>query len=229
MTYQALSAALAAPQLATVTLSTAQIADLHNTGIECVPAPGVGKRLKALGFGGRKILNSVAFSGASNLTLVYGLSGSNALFTVVDSLITAAEDKDFDGGPSSGVALPTAEVENQPLVVKLAFAANLATGPVAAFTIAGGGADWEIGDTALIDHGFNADAQIEVDTVSGGAIATAHLVTGGTSNYEVQNGVALVSPSGTGTGATVNITDVTEPAAGNGSATVSVVFIPVDV
>lgn len=106
------------------TLSTAQIADLHNTGIACVPAPGVGKMNLPLGFSGKKILNSAAFTGASELYLVYGLSGTSVLFLTPTTLITASADRGFVGVPSTGVHRPIAEMENQPLVVKLISAAN---------------------------------------------------------------------------------------------------------
>src|SRR5687767_7815714 len=76
-------------------LSTAQIADAHNTGVICVPAPGVGKMLLPLGMAGKTNAGASAFGEAADLKLVYGTDGDiNASpFKAGGDVIIAATDK----------------------------------------------------------------------------------------------------------------------------------------
>lgn len=129
-----------------------------------------------------------------------------------DSSITTRPTLDFTAYSGDRAVIPQV---GQPVLLT----DSMLDGSVVSYTIAGGGGSYAVGDfVEFVQTGAPWSCNIQVDAVSGGAITASHIVitpeTGnpGGFGYVVANGVATQRRTGSGSGATVNITGVTGPA-----------------
>lgn len=201
---------LAGVKTTRVSVSSAEILDLHNTPKVLVPAPGAGKMIQ--------LVDAVSFYtfGAS-----WYISDDNLI------IINAGTDGTYF---TSGIALgslgdqttlfvrvhrawASEEVDNQPVVLE-ALAAVRVTGNVGNTSVGDGGSGYDVDDTGGIAAG-SSDATYIVTAVDGGGAVTAFTITAPGTGYEVGDGQVTQVSTGAGDGAfTIDIDSITSPSTG---------------
>lgn len=240
------------PQIATVTLTSAQIKALDLTPITLVAAQGTNKVIIPTAiliqskFGTRAYatfggINAAQFYYSSvssaNLIAEYNGSGANALFTAASSkfawnsaLLTVASSG-WTLGAVYGLPFGTASA-NTPLI--LAVDPTLVTynaGPILTMTVANGGTGYANGDTFTIDAGVtkldSGDATGHVLTSSGGVVQTVAIDTAGTS-YAATTANSNTGPYPTahtsGSGDDALTVNVATATVGDGTGSVTVFY-----
>src|SRR6185369_10971544 len=207
-------------QVATVSLTAAQIKALNATGITIVPAPldtqvliPCGPLAVYLDAG----TNAFAANGG-NLVLNYGTNTGNPWSVVADTILTQTAD---------GFAMALLALQNDVLskyaglALILTASADLALGPIRTSSKNAGGSGYVANDTGTVDGGDD-DAAYTVLTVSAGAVVTYSLTAG--TGYATGTAVTTTpggGQAGVGTGFKVNILTV----GGNGTMRVSLPYV----
>lgn len=182
---------------ATVTLTAADLADLHNTPVELVLAPGAGKVIVIVAIAASTSANGgtlpgggypwVKFDDASGPTASVDLD-----LTVEKVSIGSGAVNQYDTAE-----LTTADVVNQPLVLGVTGAVSI-PGAIATSSIGAAGTGY-----AALDELAIGDAVIRVDTVGGGGEVLTYTITdAGTNNIL---GAAQATSGGSGADFTLDI------------------------
>jgi len=113
------------PQRATVTLSSADILDLHNTPVELVPAPGAGKWLNVHNVTKYFAYGTVEYTAASD-GVIYVAWGTT--YDEYDWTVNVAGSLDIIGATLVGGTHAASSLVNQPLSACLGFGDELTLG-----------------------------------------------------------------------------------------------------
>jgi hypothetical protein len=160
-------------------------------------------------------------SGGLLLTSLSGTCSTNLVFAALDTNVLTNEIS-FGNGASAG-ACASSVLNGQPLQI---YSYTAISRGIQTSTLDAAGTGFAIGDTFTDSTCLNP-ATGHVVTISGvgvGPIATYTMDTPG-AGCTVSTGDALIATSGSGTGATINITGLT--ANGNGTVTVNIPFVTV--
>lgn len=217
------------------TVTRQEVLGLFNFPLATVPSPGSGKLLRIVGGTYWQKFGTVAYTAGSVPALWVGDASEFAAgnFTGPTALHSFGSD-DFMK-ESEDVAAPlafgsfyddadkvyglAATMENKPIYLG---ADSPQQGPIATVVIRDGGTGYVVGDTGTIGSGGGT---YEVATVSGGVVTSITLTDPGTAHI-IANGETTEAGGGqpgSGTGLTLDVTDLTADA-GDGEAVVDVYY-----
>jgi hypothetical protein len=208
------------PQIATVTLTSAQLKTLDYVPVTIIPAPGANKAIIVTGGSYQAIFGTRAYTiVGEHLGLTYGgihLTAATNIVDVTDAapsiLLTGSVSSLWPLGPSlypliSSLSLPLTVISNQSVTLTNFEGHSYNNGPIVTATLhaAGGGVGYLLNDTGVIDPGLfcsNGDATYKVTGVSGTAVTTFQVTAAGTL-YQLNGGGAgdVTADCGNGAGA----------------------------
>lgn len=216
--------------VARIVLNAVALDAINSTPVVAIAAPGANKAIRLMGAGSiESKAGTTAFSlysGALTLRAYYeNSSGPFAAGTDIidDGLINSDQFAPlaFTASEPGGA---TTLFSNKALVI---LAVPGSQGRITASVLADGGALYAPGDTFTVDTGIGNAAGV-VDTVDGGgAVLTYHLTAQGTA-YTVSSANATTATTGIGTGLTIDITGIQTVSGGDGSVTITLPYIVID-
>jgi hypothetical protein len=233
------------PQVATVTLTSAQVKALDTTPVPLIAAQGTNKVILPYLVLFQSKFGGTAYSSdeGSSLNVGYG-SSTNDILSFTDTgqqaLLTAGSSQNLNcvvgsstpcgsTGLLTGTAYAPATASNQAVNLVNQSGHSYNNGPIVTATLAAGGNGYVVGDTGVIDPALNCsdgNATYTVLSAPSGHVATFSVTSAG-GGYQTgaacnpyDTGTGGGQP-GVGTGFTVNVTAVT---AGNSTLAVTVYY-----
>lgn len=178
----------------TTTITAAQLADLHNTPITLVPAPGVGKTMLLHHIAWYGSDNALEGSGEGQIGFILGL---NDILSTTQVAAATAILRHVPSATSDWESYN--EADDGVLEIYSDAAWTGIVGEIVSTALRDGGTGWAINDTFNI-----GTAEAIVDSVNAGVVLTYHITAGGNASG---NSYAT-NPSGVGVDLQINVTEL---------------------